>query len=106
MGVFLIQLICPAILFISVFYPLIRGWKRVNWIKSIALGWAFFILGCVFRESISPWIAQTLFGDDAYKQVKCANSYMLYGIAIGWVFPFIFHFSGLYGRNLWDRPHG
>ena len=46
MGGLIIHAICPVILLISVIYPLIRGFKRVKWLKSIALGWAFFVLGC------------------------------------------------------------
>jgi len=102
MGVTIIHLLCPTILLISVIYPLIRGWKRVNWLKSIALGWAFFVLGCMFREYLSPWLAETLIGGDAKEQVKCLNSYMIFGISLGWIFPLMFHGVGLYGHNKWQ----
>ena len=105
MGLVIIHLLCPIILLISVVYPLVRGWKRVRWFKSIALGWAFFVLGCMFREYFSPWLAATFIGEEAKEQLKCINSYMVFGISLGWIFPLTFHAIGLAMRQQWQKRH-
>ena len=103
MGVFLIKLICPVMLAISIAYPFIRGWKRVKWLKSVAIGWAIFLLGSLFREYLSPWLAEVLIGPEARTQIQCLNSYLVLGIALGWIFPVIFHFLGSYLKTKSDH---
>lgn len=103
MGVLLIKLICPTMIAISIAYPFIRGWKRVKWLKSVAIGWAIFLLGSLFREYLSPWLAEVLIGPEARGQIQCLNSYLVLGIALGWIFPVIFHFLGSYLKIKTER---
>lgn len=99
MPLYLLKLICPAVLFISVFYPFWRGLKHVKWWKSVLIGWAFFLGGCLIREYVTPWLAGGMISPEAKAEVTCANSYMLFGIALGWLFPLIFHWLGVSTAN-------
>jgi len=103
MTMILLKLICPVVLFISIFYPYYRGLKQVCWWKSILLGWGFFVLGCAFREYGTPLLAGWLMNDAAKEEVTCANSYMLYGIALGWFIPLVFHYLGVCTTNEFRR---
>lgn len=103
MTMILLKLICPLILFISIFYPYYRGLKQVCWWKSILLGWSFFVLGSIFREYLTPLLAAWLMNDAAKEEVSCANSYMLFGIALGWLLPLIFHYLGVRTANEFHR---
>ncbi|WP_169334357.1 hypothetical protein [Rubritalea marina] len=88
---------------ISVLYPFLRGMRRVHWLRSVALGWAFFVAGCVFREHLGPWLAGALIGEGAREEVQCVHSYMILGVALGWIFPLVFHGLGLWWGALRER---
>ena len=90
----LTQLICPAALIISVGYPLIRGWNGVKWIKSISLGWIFFIVGCLFNEYLSTWLSQST----GHSLGQCYTTQVVYGVTIGWIIPIFSHYIGALGR--------
>jgi len=95
MSVFLLKMICPVILLISVFYPFYRGVKGVCWWKSILLGWTYFMLGCLFREYGTPAIAMVIGGIPLQNEMRCENSTLVLGVALGWILPLVFHGLGM-----------
>ncbi len=99
----ILKLLCPIILVISIIYPTYRGWIGVGWKKSILLGWAFFVSGCLFREHITPFLAKLIGGTQMREQVQCASSILLWGIALGWIIPIIFHGLGVGASKMIDK---
>ena len=47
------------------------------------------------REHGTPALAMAWGGFPMVEQVKCANSTMVFGIALGWIFPLAFHGLGM-----------
>lgn len=78
-----------------------RGWKKVQWYKSIALGWSFFIAGCLLNQTLSLWLTN---GTDAqnFQVGQCYTTQAVFGIAVGWILPVIFHFTGSICRSHWE----
>ena len=42
-------------------------------------------------------------GEEAKDAATCANSYLVFGVALGWLFPLIFHYLGVSGSKKLEK---
>jgi len=103
MGAYLIQLICPIVLALSVVYPLLRGWKQIHWAKSITKSWGVFFAGCMLKLLFANISSTIDFKSITPDSLECISSYLVFGIALGWFLPIVFHFIGVYSRSSWEN---
>jgi len=56
------------------------------------------MLGCLFREYGTPAIAMVIGGiplQNEMGELRCENSTLVLGVALGWILPLVFHGLGM-----------